>query len=199
MIGIYGGSFDPPHLGHVGVIEYFWKSYPESSKLLLVPNYISPFKKEKGVGEKHLLSMLQILIDDNHIANTIIEDVEIKRKETSYTIDTIEFIQKKYPDEELYLIIGTDNLAKFPLWKDYKKILNSTHLLIFNRNLGSNGDFPPELKEFSNRIEFVNNPQIHASSSEIRNLPHEKWNLYLTPKVLEYIEQEELYGFRKTN
>ncbi len=199
MIGIYGGSFDPPHLGHLGVIEYFWKSYPESSKLLLVPNYISPFKKEKSVSEKDLLAMLEILIREKSLSNTVIEQVEINRKETSYTIETIEFIQRNYPGEALYFIIGADNLAKFPLWKDYKKILNSTYLLVFDRTLGTKSDLPEELKYFSSRIVFVENPKIDASSSEIRNLPQSEWASYLTPQVLNYINQEELYGFRKTN
>ncbi len=199
MIGIYGGSFDPPHLGHLGVVEYFWKSFPESSRLLLVPNYISPFKKTKGVTEESLLAMLAILIQEKSLFKTSIEEVEINKKQTSYTIETIEFIQAKYPDEDLYFIIGADNISKFHLWKDYKKILESTHLLVFDRDLGSKSDLPEEFKEFSSRILFVDNPQIHASSSEIRNLPQDKWNLYLTSKVLEYIEQKELYGFRKTN
>jgi nicotinate-nucleotide adenylyltransferase len=199
MIGIYGGSFDPPHIGHLGVIEHFWKVFPECKKLLLVPNYISPFKAEKNASEQSIIAMLEILIQENSIANTIVEDVEILKKETSYTIDTIEFIHKKYPNEELYFIIGMDNLKKFPLWKEYKRILELTRLLIFDRDLGSKSDLPPELRDFSNRIEFIDNTQIQASSSVIRDLPHQKRSAYLTNQVLQYIEKEELYGFRKTN
>lgn len=199
MIGIYGGSFDPPHIGHLGVILHFWKTFPECSRLLLVPNYISPFKKTKGSSEENIIAMLEILIQEKSISNTVVEDVEIKKKQTSYTIETIEFIQKKYPNEELYFIIGVDNLKKFPLWKEYKRILELTKLLIFDRNLGSKSDLPQELKEFSNRIIFIDNAQIEASSSVIRDLPHHKRNAYLTNQVLHYIEKEELYGYRKTN
>lgn len=199
MIGIYGGSFDPPHIGHLGVILHFWKTFPECNMLLLVPNYISPFKKTKGASEENIIAMLEILIQEKSISKTVVEDVEIKKKQTSYTIDTIEFIQKKYPNEELHFIIGVDNLKKFPLWKEYKRILELTKLLIFDRNLGSKSDLPQELKEFSNRIIFINNAQIEASSSVIRYLPHHKRNAYLTNQVLHYIEKEELYGYRKTN
>lgn len=199
MIGIYGGSFDPPHIGHLGVILHFWNIFPECKKLLLVPNYISPFKKTKGASEENIIAMLEILIQEKSILNTIVEDVEILKKETSYTIDTIEFIKSKFPNEELYFIIGIDNLRKFPLWKEYKKILELTKLLIFDRNLGSKSDLPQELKEFSNRIIFIDNTQIEASSSVIRDLPHQKRSAYLTKQILYYIEKEELYGFRKTN
>ena len=199
MIGIYGGSFDPPHIGHLGVIEHFWKVFPECKKLLLVPNYISPFKKTKGAIEENIIAMLEILIREKSILNTVVEDVEIKKKQTSFTIDTIEFIKGKFPKEELYFIIGIDNLKKFPLWKNYKRILELTRLLIFDRDLGSKSDLPQELKDFSNRIEFIDNTQIEASSSVIRDLPHQKRSAYLTNQVLQYIEKEELYGFRKTN
>jgi nicotinate-nucleotide adenylyltransferase len=183
MIGIYGGSFDPPHIGHLGVILHFWNIFPECKKLLLVPNYISPFKKTKGASEENIIAMLEILIQEKSILNTIVEDVEILKKETSYTIDTIEFIKSKFPNEELYFIIGIDNLRKFPLWKEYKKILELTKLLIFDRNLGSKSDLPQELKEFSNRIIFIDNTQIEASSSVIRDLPHQKRSAYLTKQV----------------
>ncbi|MBK6609261.1 MAG: nicotinate (nicotinamide) nucleotide adenylyltransferase [Leptospiraceae bacterium] len=199
MIGIYGGSFDPPHIGHLGVILHFWNIFPECKKLLLVPNYISPFKKTKGASEQNIIAMLEILIQEKSILNTVVEDVEILKKETSYTIDTIEFIHEKYPNEELYFIIGIDNLKKFPLWKEYKKILESTKLLIFDRDLGNKTELSFELKEFSERIVFVDNPLIEASSSVIRDLPHHKRNAFLTNQILHYIEEEELYGFRKTN
>ncbi|HRG45392.1 MAG TPA: nicotinate (nicotinamide) nucleotide adenylyltransferase [Leptospiraceae bacterium] len=199
MIGIYGGSFDPPHIGHLGVILHFWNTFPECKKLLLVPNYISPFKNVKGASERDIVAMLLILIQEKSILNTIVEDIEIQKKETSYTIDTIEFIHKKYPKEELYFIIGIDNLKKFPLWKEYKKILESTRLLIFDRDLGSKSDLPQELREFSDRIIFIDNRQIEASSSVIRNLPHHKRNAFLTNQILHYIEEKELYGYRKTN
>jgi len=199
MIGIFGGSFDPPHLGHLGVIKSFWKFFPESNSLILIPNYISPFKKEKGVSEKDILTMLQILIEENSIPNTLVEEVEIRKKTTSYTIETLEFIRSKYPNEEIFFLIGVDNIKKFSLWKEYKRILEIAKLLVFDREIENKSDLPEELKEYSNLILFMENSKVKASSSEIRGLPYSDWNLYLTPKILEYINEEELYGFRSPN
>lgn len=194
MIGIYGGSFDPPHRGHLGVIENFWKSFPNCKLLLLIPNYLSPFKKTKGVEEVHILKMLSILIEECDSQKIKIEDFEIKKKEPSFTIETVVCVNQNYPNEEIYLIIGKDNLKKFSEWKDYKKILSLAKLLIFDRNIADNLDFPQELEIFRDRIQFIQNPKIDASSSEIRNMEIVKWEKYITPKVLDYIKKEKLYG-----
>lgn len=199
MIGIFGGSFDPPHLGHLGVIQSFWKFFPESKSLILIPNYISPFKKEKGVSEKDILAMLKILIAENSIPNTLIEEIEIQKKTISYTIETLEFIQLKFPDEEVFFLIGADNIKSFFLWKDYGRILEIAKLLVFDRPIEDNVILPNELMAYSDRIKFMENVKVKASSSEIRKLPPIKWNLFITPKVLEYINMHELYGFRNTN
>ncbi|MBP9887990.1 MAG: nicotinate (nicotinamide) nucleotide adenylyltransferase [Leptospiraceae bacterium] len=199
MIGIFGGSFDPPHLGHLGVIKSFWKFFPESKSLILIPNYISPFKKEKGVKETDVITMLQILIEENSIPNTVVEEVEIQKKATSYTIETLEYIRLKYPTEEIFFLIGVDNIAKFSIWKEYKRILEITKLLVFDREMEDKSNLPEELIEYSNRILFMENSKVKASSSEIRGLPHSDWKLFLTPKVIEYINKEGLYGFKSPN
>ena len=199
MIGIYGGSFDPPHRGHLGVIKSFWKFFPESEKLILVPNFISPFKKVKGVEEESLLRMLEILIEENSLTRTIVDEIEIKKKTTSYTIETLEAIQLKYPTQDLYFIMGVDNLKKFPLWKDYEKILSIVKLFVFDREYGDTTNLPKELEKYSERIVHINNPKIKASSSEIRGLPFFEWVNYITPEVLKYIEKEGLYGYRSGN
>ena len=157
MIGIFGGSFDPPHKGHLGVIESFWKFFPESERLILVPNFISPFKKQKGVGEEKVIRMLEILILENSIPRTVIDDLEIKKKTTSYTIETLESIQSNYPNQDLYFIMGVDNLKKFPLWKEYQRILNMVRLLVFDREQADNSYLPKELEKFSERIIYINN------------------------------------------
>ncbi|HMV42050.1 MAG TPA: nicotinate (nicotinamide) nucleotide adenylyltransferase [Leptospiraceae bacterium] len=195
MIAIYGGSFDPPHRGHLGVIQKFWKLFPESKELLIIPNYISPFKKAKGVDEKHLLDMLSILIQENQILNTKIEEFEIRKKKPSYTIDTVLEIQNRYPKEEIQLIIGMDNLTKFSLWKDYKKILEIARLLVFDRDITDNREYPEELGIYRDRIFIVSDFKIDASSSEIREMDRTRWNEYITPEVLSYIKNEKLYGY----
>lgn len=199
MIGIFGGSFDPPHKGHLGVIESFWKFFPESEMLILVPNFLSPFKKGKGVGEEKIIRMLEILLRENSIQHTVIDDLEIKKKTTSYTIETLESIQSNYPNQDLYFIMGVDNLKKFPLWKEYQRILSLVKLLIFDREQEDNSCLPKELEKFSERIMYISNSRIKASSSGIKSLPFIEWENYITSEVLKYIKKEGLYGYRSGN
>ena len=180
MIGIFGGSFDPPHLGHLGVIKSFWKFFP-------VRNHAQMEERIKNLqAENEKIS--------NHL-----EEVEIQKKATSYTIETLEYIRLKYPTEEIFFLIGVDNIAKFSIWKEYKRILEITKLLAFDREMEDKSNLPEELIEYSNRILFMENSKVKASSSEIRGLPHSDWKLFLTPKVIEYINKEGLYGFKSPN
>ncbi|MDX1960896.1 MAG: nicotinate (nicotinamide) nucleotide adenylyltransferase [Leptospiraceae bacterium] len=186
MIAIFGGSFDPPHKGHLGVVLSFCESYPDS-KLILVPAYLSPFKKEKGASSGHILKMLELLIQENQLDRVSISDIEINQEKLSYTIDTIYEYKKKHPD--LGLIIGADNLENFSSWKDYEKILEQVPLIVFQRE-GFTIQIPEELDKFRTRIKIHKNKKVLASSTEFKNGNKE----VLTKKVQDYILENNLYN-----
>lgn len=192
MIGIFGGSFDPPHKGHSEIIKGFWSVYPDASKLLVVPNYISPTKQEKLTTAKHVLKMLELMIVELPSYKIEVEKYEISKEEPSYTIDTILHLKQKYPEEEIYLIIGEDNLVNFHLWKSYNQVLELTDLVIFRRKL----DVPSgvHITINRNRVHFMNNPFYSISSTNIReNIHLDSVKSQMYPSVYEYIKKSKLY------
>jgi nicotinate-nucleotide adenylyltransferase len=190
LIGIFGGSFDPPHLGHENIIYSFHKYFPESKELIIVPNHHSPFKDSKNVSKTHILNMLNIILKKYKNTKTIISHYEIDSDAPSYTINTLEYFISLYPNETFQLILGADNLQNFPKWKFYKKILELSKLIIFQRP-GFKVDIPIELKEYSNSIEILENTMIDYSSTNFRKIKNHN---YLSPEIIEYIKQNGLYG-----
>jgi nicotinate-nucleotide adenylyltransferase len=187
LIGIFGGSFDPPHQGHLGVIQEFWKNFPFADELIVVPNRISPLKKGKAVDNIHIVSMLSSLFMEGRIQRTSISDIELTREGPSYTIDTVNSIHQLHPFQELYLLIGDDSLKFFHTWKDYQKILSIAKLVVFQRTLERS-------KQISEDIIYINNPVIEVSSTQIKNLLSLKEkSKYLPPSVYQYIIEHQLY------
>ena len=116
-IGILGGTFNPPHLGHsalaIEAVEQL-----KLDKVLFVPTNIPPHKDIDNSDISSRRDMLKIVIAGNNKFE--IEDCEIKRGGTSYTIDTVRELKKKYPDDQPYLIVGSDLANDFSSWKDYQ-------------------------------------------------------------------------------
>lgn len=191
MIGLFGGSFDPPHNGHLMIIREFLKQFPDASKLLLIPNYISPFKTKKQVSPDHILNMVQLLIESVSVSTVEIFDYEIKKQEKSFTIDTIKEVKKKYPEEKLFLLIGEDNLKVFPKWKSYEGILDLCTLLVFGRK--SDAEESPNLQ--TNKIVRMQNEFINISSTELReNMGSRFAEENIPGSVYQYIIEKKIYS-----
>ena len=129
----FGGSFDPPHLGHLKIIETCLDRF-DMAHFILIPANQSPLKKNKPIASQiHRIEMLKLLIDnfDNKIT---IDDWEVSRSGPSYTYDTIEYLIEKYPGCCFFMILGYDQFVSFKNWKNYKKILNSVKIIVFNRS-----------------------------------------------------------------
>lgn len=178
MIGVFGGSFDPPHKGHKKIVLEFWKNFPKAKKLLIVPNYISPFKNNKNTTGAEILEMLKIFLEEIQEPRNEICLYELKRKRKSYTIDTLTYFKKKYPKDKILLLIGEDNLENFHKWKNYEDILNLSTLVVFRRKPGIRLKKLTSIKkDFQNKttnIIFINNSRIQSSSTEIKNLLHNR-------------------------
>ncbi len=195
-IGIFGGSFDPPHMGHYWVCKNAVESYG-LDKLFIIPNAVSPFKKEKTVESYHIYYMAEAFTRE---VGGIIDDQEMIRPEPSYTYDTMTHYRKKYPNEELCLIVGGDSLVEFSSWhraEDIAKIID--RMIVVPR--GSDGlggkasllhvaSILPMIKIFFTKPSFV-----QISSTELRlRLKIGKIIIGLIPeKVLDYIEVNKLY------
>lgn len=210
-IGLFGGTFNPPHLGHINSIETVRRKMG-LDKVFIIPSFQNPLKKEiDGPTPEHRLNMLKAAIY-GYEKHYEIDTQELERKGLSYTKDTIAEYRKKYESKDLYLILGGDNLLNFDKWKDYKKILEEANLVITTRPgygiPSTKEELPKYLKgltadiEFNfielnsgRSIQFVTLDDIEVSSTELRKKlrtgrPVTK---YLPLSVENYIKENNLY------
>ena len=179
----YGGSFDPPHLGHKEIVNYFIN---KSDKFLIVPSYHSPLKNYKPIMFSHREKMLKIMF--NYLSEKlIISDFEVLNK-TLFTIDTIKYLQKEYPSYNKHMIIGADQYNKISKWKAYKYILNNVNLSVVSRP-----KYKVNIK--NEKIQFINDIQVNISSTAIRENINKIDNVksIVDENVLEYILKNKLY------
>ncbi len=191
MIGIFGGSFDPPHYGHLQIIQNFTEKF--HSKLFLIPNFISPFKEKKATDPEHILEMLSLLKKEFSLDGVEILDLELKRGGVSYTYQTILEIRKMIGLEEISLLIGEDNLQSLSKWKNIEMILEMVTILVYLRPGLERVPIPHELEKFRNQIKLQENELHKASSTEFRQTKNPEM---VTPKVMEYILKYNLYENR---
>ncbi len=189
-IGIFGGTFNPPHAGHLIVAESVCEQL-KLDELFFVPSYISPHKK-KGEDKLalHRARMVRLAIKSN--PRFEFSDMEVRRKGMSFTYETVEAFHRKYPDCKLFLIIGLDNCSEFHTWKNPERILDLASLVVMNR--------PPTMsgargKKIRRGIHFASVPNIQISSTEIRAKVRRRKSIrYFVPQViLRYIQRHKLY------
>ncbi len=144
-IGVLGGSFDPVHMGHMGLAEETREKFG-LDEILFIPVFQSPHKTCSPLASTiDRMEMLRLAIKDH--ASFSICDVETCRDELSYTIDTLNHLELEIPDSELFLIIGQDNLQSLDSWKDSRRIMEKYHILVASR---------PGLKSFSPEEKVLN-------------------------------------------
>ena len=189
-IGIFGGSFDPIHTGHAiiahhiigsGVIDQLW--------LMVSP--INPLKvgKARLVSDADRLRMVEMV--SRTLDGVETSAFEFTMPRPSYTIDTLNALQAKFPDDEFFLVIGADNWALFDRWRSSEEIVSKYHLLVYPR-LGYEVMIPERLKQ---RVTLVDAPIIELSSTGIRERLAQGLSVrYSVPdEVLNYIERHGLY------
>lgn len=126
-IGIFGGSFDPPHKGHRWVVETCIQEM-NLDGIYVIPSYQTPGKDLSQIKPEERLEIITESFEDIHQATVL--DLEIKRQDTSYTIDTLN--QLSLDKEEIYLILGEELLFQFHSWKNFEQILHKVNLIIFS-------------------------------------------------------------------
>jgi nicotinate-nucleotide adenylyltransferase len=138
QIGILGGSFDPIHIGHLGLAQEIYEKF-DLDQVLFIPVFQAPHKKKAPLASSiYRLDMLKLALKDS--SHFSISDKEIHRKEVSYTIDTLNDLQIEFPNSKLLLIIGYDNLFKLDSWKDAFKIMKRYTIVVASRP-GMNSNF----------------------------------------------------------
>lgn len=129
-IGIFGGTFNPPHFGHKNLAMQI-KNMAELDKIVIIPSFVPPHKQTDQLASgEHRIKMCELMFSEDIFS---VSDMEINRQGKSYTIDTLIELKEKYPNDELYLIIGSDMLLSFHEWKSYKDILSLVKLCVASR------------------------------------------------------------------
>ncbi len=210
-IGIFGGSFNPPHNGHLNSLQTVLQK-TGLEKIFVVPTSQNPLKYSvEGPSAADRLEMVKLVV------NTMgpkfeVDDQEIKRGGINYTIETLQSYIKSFPNDELYLIMGLDAFESFPEWKDFKQILNLVNLIVTSRPgmdiPATVEELPPAIQVFvkdfdfniaelktEKNIQFVSLKDVEASSTELRKKLRVGKNVgaYLPLAVESFIKEKGLY------
>jgi nicotinate-nucleotide adenylyltransferase len=189
-IGIFGGSFDPPHLGHLVIAEMARRSL-KLDVVYFVPAYKPPHKEGRHPSTaRDRLAMTRLSLYGN--ARLKVSDVELRRKGISYTVDTVRAFRKLFPESQLFLIIGSDSLRQFHLWKSPRQILDEVSLIVYRRPRSVR--MKTSLRPMN--MSFVGGPLMEISSSEIRKkIQQGKSIRYLVrDNVFRFIQRKKLYS-----
>ena len=189
-IGLYFGTFNPIHVGHL-IIANFMIENSDLDEIWMVVTPHNPFKKKSSLLENHHRFELVYRATENY-PKIKPSDVEFKLPQPNYTVHTLAHISDVYPDKEFCLIMGEDNLKSFHKWKNYETILEHHHIYVY-----------PRISEGKTETRFDNHPKIHKvaapiveiSSTMIRNGIKNKKNIQplLTKEVFNYIDEMNFY------
>lgn len=187
-IGLFFGSFNPIHTGHMVLANYMLE-YTDLDKIWFIVSPHNPLKQKNSLlHEHHRLQMVALAIGDNNKMKA--SNIEFDLPQPSFTVNTLAYLKERYPDNDFVLIMGTDNLESFHKWKNYEEILKNYELYVYPRPCFSGGALSTH-----NRVKLVNAPLMELSSTGIRNAIKDKKDVrYFVPHdVWEYIKEMHFY------
>ncbi len=195
--GIYGGSFNPVHLGHRRLADYMCRTL-QLDRCLIIPAYVSPFKVNNAavVESGHRLQMCRLAFDAPQYA---VSDIEIAAQNTSYTVQTLSKLKELYPDDTFFLIIGSDMLLSFDKWHRWQDILKLCTLCAVSRcgeyTEQELTDFAESVLRKEGNVGIYPFEPLEISSTVIRAkiAAREDTSAFLHPAVAQYIRENNLY------
>jgi nicotinate-nucleotide adenylyltransferase len=187
-IGLFFGSFNPIHVGHL-VIAGYMANYNDLNQVWLVVSPHNPLKNKNDLILTYDRLEMAKLATEN-AENIRVSDVELRLPQPSYTIDTLSHLKEKYPEHEFSLIMGSDNLASLKKWKNYEVILKEYRIFVYPRPGFQNIEFSDHPS-----VVITKTPLMELSSTFIRNSFKEKKSIrfFVPDSVLEFIESKNLY------
>lgn len=189
-IGLFGGSFNPPHIAHLIIAEIVRDQFG-LEEVWWIPNATPPHKPDEDlVAADHRLKMTRRAVESN--SNFRVSGVEVEREGVSYTVETLRVLQEDYPDVDFGLIIGSDSLDYFAEWHEPDEIVDRVPLIVYKRPGGLESVAEPR---FANRVRYAAAPVMEVSGTEIRARCRKGRSIrYLVPEeVRTYIEAHGLY------
>jgi len=190
-IGLFGGTFDPIHNGHLIIAEWVREEL-QLEKIIFIPAGDPPHKQENNITSiKHRLAMVSLAIEANE--RFYLSDIEAKKAGKSYTVETLRTLQNHFSSQtKLFWIIGSDSLLDLPNWFQPDEIVRLAQIVVYPRPGYSVNE---AVARFKDRVLYVDSPLIDISSTLIRDrIRREKSVRYFLPEsVLNYIRRENLY------
>ena len=195
-IGIFGGTFDPPHLGHL-ILASEAHAQLRLSRLLWVLTPIPPHKLNRPISSlEHRLAMVKLALKEEPAFE--FSSIEIKRPGPHYTLDTLRIVSEQYPKADLILLLGGDSLRDLPTWHQPMDVTAACQQIGVMRRPGDSIDMAEleaKIPGLNRKVKFVEAPLLEIASSEIRRragrgLP---FRYYLPPAIYRYIQKHQLY------
>lgn len=191
-IGIFGGSFNPPHKMHLNIVEELLNE-KILDKVIIVPTGLHYSYKNNLVSNEHRYNMLKLMTKHNDKIE--ISDFEFKDEEI-HSFDTLEYYKNIYKNDTLYFVCGLDNISYVDKWYKGEYLLNNYKFLVITRDTNNLDEILSKYEKYKDNIIITNIKSNTISSSYIRDeLKEKKYNLndYLDQKVIDYIKENNLY------
>jgi nicotinate-nucleotide adenylyltransferase len=188
-IGIFSGSFNPIHQGHL-MIANFIAEFSPLDEIWFVVSPQNPLKSPTSLADQsHRLKMVELALEGYQ--NLKASDFEFHQPIPSYTLDTLKALRKAYPEHTFSLVIGADNWSVFEKWRNYEEIIRGYHIYIYDR-LGFMVTIP---EPFRSQVEMLDSPIVEISSTFVRQSIKDGKDIkaFLPEKVWAYLQENKLY------
>lgn len=188
-LGIFGGTFDPIHIGHL-ILAEIARYLLRLDRVLFIPARIPPHKGSAPTDPEHRYRMTRLATEDNpHFAASALE---LRREGPSYTVDTLRTLQGESPGAQHYLLMGADSARDLETWKDHDVLLQESNVVVLGRPGVTDREIPPRVNQHAT---VLSTPHLEISSSQIRRLVRDGGPIrYLVSTSVEsYIRSEGLY------
>ncbi len=201
VLAIFGGSFNPPLNSHFALAEQIINECENIEKVIFVP-VSSKYEKSSLIEANHRFNMLKLVCDKN--SDFLVSDIELKQTRQLYTLETLELLQKQYPNNQLIFTVGTDNLKEIPTWETGEELINRFKILVLERDKDNMDDIINSneflLLHKNSFIKLKENIRTNISSTFVRDKIKRQKNVrYLMPdEVYYYIKQNNLYNINNS-
>ncbi len=194
-LGVFGGTFDPPHFGHLALASAAHEQL-KLDKVLWVVTGQSPLKLDRQLSPaESRVEMVQAAIADNPAF--VLSRVDLDRPGPHYTVDTLEILSREFPGAELYFLMGEDSLRDLPKWRRPRDIISRAWLAVLGRpgSAADLGDLEQSVPGVTARVVWVESPRLAIASSDIQRLVREGQpvDAMVPPEVRAVIEWKQLY------
>jgi nicotinate-nucleotide adenylyltransferase len=192
-IGIFGGTFNPPHMGHFSLAKEAKKEFG-LDKVFFVPAFIPPHKEPRNVMDAdQRMEMVRLLINGDQ--DFALSDYEINKRSVSYSIDTIKHFKTEFPEAKIHFLIGSDAFFHIDTWKKSQELVSLIDFIVFPRAGFTKEMISKKLEMLTNVVFWAHTGLIHISSTDIRFRIRsgEDCTEELGKRVSDYINQNKLY------